>query len=158
MWVGGVREEMDWGSGREGKDAGVRVCALMQTAAGYHAVAAGNVGTSLADVVTEAEPYEVVAVELSSFQLHWSSTIEPFAAVVLNVAAHHLDWHGSLEAYAADQARIVAPRTIAIGTADDERSARIVADARARPAGPLPAGTREAGTALYRLREPGPRE
>src|SRR5258708_27536623 len=94
---------------------------------------------------------------MSSFQLHWSSTIEPFAAVVLNVAAHHLDWHGSLEAYAGDKARIFAPRTIAIGNADDERSARMVAEAAARQAGHIPAGTRAAGTAMYRLRHPGPR-
>src|SRR5258708_14320255 len=131
MWVGGVREEMDWGSGREGKDAGVRVCALMQTAAGFGAVAAGNVGTSLADVVTEAEPYEVVAVELSSFQLHWSSTIVPYAAIVLNVAAHHLDWHGTMAAYAADKARIFAAGTPGIGNADDQRSARMASAAGA---------------------------
>src|SRR5260370_40098160 len=118
--------------------------ALILTAAGYRAVAAGNVGTSLADVVTQAEPYEVVAVELSSFQLHWSSTIEPFAAVVLNVAPHHLDWHGTLEAYAADKARIFAPGTIAIGNADDPWSAGMAAQA--------------AAAAMYRLRGPRPRQ
>src|SRR5258708_20502527 len=95
---------------------------------------------------------------MSSFQLHWSSTIEPFAAVVLNVAAHHLDWHGSVEAYAGDKARIFAPRTIAIGNADDERSARMGGEAAARQAGHIPAGTRAAGTAMYRLGEPGPGE
>src|SRR5258708_29904246 len=93
---------------------------------------------------------------MAGFEVHWSSTIEPFAAVVLNVAAHHLDWHGSLEAYAGDKARIFAPRTIAIGNADDERSARMVADAAARQAGHIPAGTRAAGTALYRLGAPRP--
>ncbi len=94
--------------------------------------------------MTADEPYEVVAVELSSFQLHWSSTIAPFAAVVLNIAAHHLDWHGTLEAYAADKARIFASGTIAIGNADDERSAMIAAQA--------------AAAAMYRLGEPGPGE
>src|SRR5260221_7920126 len=76
----------------------------------------------------------------------------------MNVAAHHLDCNGSLEAYAADKARIFAPRTIAIGNADDERSARMVADAAARQAGHVAAGPTPAGTAMYRLGEPGPRE
>ena len=65
--------------------------------------------------MTAAEPYEVVAVELSSFQLHWSSTLRPFAAVVLNVAAHHLDWHGDIELLRArTRAGIYAPGTIAV--------------------------------------------
>jgi UDP-N-acetylmuramoylalanine--D-glutamate ligase len=63
---------------------------------------------------------------------------------VLNVAAHHLDWHGTLEAYAADKARIFAPGTLAIGNADDERSAKMAAQAGA--------------AAMYRLGVPGPGE
>jgi len=135
-------------TGTNGKTTTVRMLALMLQAAGYRAMAAGNVGTSLADVVTDPEPYPVVAVELSSFQLHWSSTIRPFAAAVLNVAAHHLDWHGTFEAYAADKARIFAPGTIAIGNADDAPSAAMTDSARA-------AG---ASGALFRLGEPDPGE
>jgi UDP-N-acetylmuramoylalanine--D-glutamate ligase len=137
-------------TGTNGKTTTVRMLALMLTAAGYRAVAAGNVGTSLADVVSEPEPYEVVAVELSSFQLHWSSTIAPYAAVVLNVAAHHLDWHGTFEAYAADKAKIFARSTIAIGNADDPVSARMAADAQGRSPALVPS------VAMFRLGEPGP--
>jgi len=113
-------------TGTNGKTTTVRMLALMLEAAGLRAVAAGNVGTSLMEVVTEPRPYEVVAAELSSYQLHWSSTIAPMAAAVLNVAAHHLDWHGSLDAYAAAKAKILAPGTIAIGNADDARSSAMV--------------------------------
>jgi UDP-N-acetylmuramoylalanine--D-glutamate ligase len=112
-------------TGTNGKTTTVRMLALVLAAAGYRSIAAGNVGTSLMDVVTEPEPYEVVAVELSSFQLHWSSTIAPQAAAVLNVAAHHLDWHGSFESYAADKAKIFVPGAVAIGNADDAWSARL---------------------------------
>jgi UDP-N-acetylmuramoylalanine--D-glutamate ligase len=132
-------------TGTNGKTTTVRMLALILTAAGYRAVEAGNVGTSLAEVVTRPVPYEVVAVELSSFQLHWSSTIAPFAATVLNVAAHHLDWHGTMEAYAADKAKIFGPGTLAIGNADDERAA-----AMARAGGLL--------AAMFRLGDPGPGE
>ncbi len=142
-------------TGTNGKTTTVRMLALILTAAGYRAVEAGNVGTSLAEVVTRPEPYEVVAVELSSFQLHWSSTIVPFAAAVLNVAAHHLDWHGSIEAYAADKAKIFARGTIAIGNADDERSAAMT---RAAARAPGPGWSGRLRAAMFRLGEPGPFE
>jgi UDP-N-acetylmuramoylalanine--D-glutamate ligase len=116
-------------TGTNGKTTTVRMLALMLAAAGYRSIAAGNVGTSLVDVVAEPDPYEVVAVELSSFQLHWSSTIAPQAAVLLNVAGHHLDWHGTFEAYAADKAKIFVPGAIAIGNADDAVSARLTRQA-----------------------------
>ena len=116
-------------TGTNGKTTVVRMLAGMLAAARYRSIAAGNVGTSLVDVVTEPEPYEVVAVELSSFQLHWSSTIAPQAAALLNVASHHLDWHGTFEAYAADKAKIFVPGAIAIGNADDEWSARLTSAA-----------------------------
>jgi len=137
-------------TGTNGKTTTVRMLALILDAAGLRAIAAGNVGTSLMDVVAEPEPYDVVAVELSSYQLHWSSTIAPMAAAVLNVAAHHLDWHGSLDAYAAAKAKILAPGTIAIGNADDLRSAAMVA--AAHDAGLAPRAVR------FRLGQPGPGE
>jgi UDP-N-acetylmuramoylalanine--D-glutamate ligase len=77
---------------------------------------AGNIGTPL---VCVAEDVELVAVELSSFQLHWSSSLDPAAAAILNVAPDHLDWHGSLDAYAAAKRRIWGPSTTAVYNADD---------------------------------------
>jgi len=152
-------------TGTNGKTTTVRMLALMLAAAGCRAVAAGNVGTSLADVVSEPQPYEVVAVELSSFQLHWSSTIAPYAATVLNVAAHHLDWHGTFEAYAADKAKIFARSTVAIGNADDQLSAQMAGDAKRRHPAEAPRGVprgRPPGKvpriAMFRLGEPGPGE
>lgn len=90
-------------TGTNGKTTAVRMLASILTAAGLRATAAGNVGTPLLEVVAgPAEPaLDVLAVELSSFQLHWSSSIRAHSAAVLNIAPDHLDWHGSLEAYAA---------------------------------------------------------
>ena len=123
--------------------------AAMLTAAGHRSVAAGNVGTPILDVVTDSPPYEVVAVELSSFQLYWSATLAPLAAVVLNVAAHHLDWHDDIDSYAAAKARIFGAGTIAICNAEDARSVAMAQEAAARGAG------RVVG---FRLGEPGPDE
>ena len=77
---------------------------------------AGNIGTPL---VAVGEDVELVAVELSSFQLHWSLSLDPAAAAILNVAPDHLDWHGSLEAYAAAKRRIWGRGTTAVYNADD---------------------------------------
>ncbi len=116
-------------TGTNGKTTTVKMLAAMLTAGGHRAIAAGNVGTPLTAVVTDPSPYPVLAVELSSFQLHWSATLRPLAAVVLNVAADHLDWHGGMDAYAHDKGRIFAAGTIAICNADDTWSARLAAAA-----------------------------
>jgi UDP-N-acetylmuramoylalanine--D-glutamate ligase len=147
---GGGRQRWLAVTGTNGKTTTVRMLALMLAAAGYRSVAAGNVGTSLVEVVTDPEPYEVVAVELSSFQLYWSSTIQAQAATLLNVAAHHLDWHGTFDAYAAAKAKIFVPGATAIGNLDDEWSARLTAEAGQ--------GGRAGRVVMFSLREPGPGE
>jgi UDP-N-acetylmuramoylalanine--D-glutamate ligase len=114
-------------TGTDGKTTVVRMLACMLTVAGHRAIAVGNVGTPIVEAVNEA--YDVLAVELSSFQLHWSSTLRPYAAAVLNVAPDHLDWHGSMEAYAADKGKIFASGTLAVVNVDDEWSARLGARA-----------------------------
>jgi UDP-N-acetylmuramoylalanine--D-glutamate ligase len=118
-------------TGTNGKTTTVRMLAAMLAAAGHRSVAAGNVGTPILDVVTDPRPYPVVAVELSSFQLYWSSTITPLAAVVLNLSAHHLDWHDDLASYAAAKAKVFAPGTIAICNLADPRTVALAAAAPA---------------------------
>ena len=104
-------------TGTNGKTTTVKMLASMLAAAGHRTVAAGNVGLPLLDAVLA--DHDVLAVELSSFQLHWSSTVQPLAAAVLNIAPDHLDWHGSMDEYAKAKARIWAGET-SIANADDE--------------------------------------
>ena len=87
-------------TGTNGKTTTVTMLEAILQAAGRRAVAAGNVGRPLIEVATAraddgGPAYEVIAVELSSFQLHWSTSLAPAAAAVLNVADDHTDWHGS---------------------------------------------------------------
>ncbi|KWX01586.1 UDP-N-acetylmuramoylalanine--D-glutamate ligase [Carbonactinospora thermoautotrophica] len=93
-------------TGTNGKTTTVRMLASILRAAGKRAIAAGNVGTPILEAVLADEPYDVIAVELSSFQLHYTHSMRPLAAAVLNVAPDHLDWHGSFEAYAKAKGRI----------------------------------------------------
>lgn len=97
-------------TGTNGKTTTVRMLAGILGAAGWRTAAVGNVGTPVLDAVLAdehgANPYDVLAVELSSYQLHWAPSPRPHSAAVLNVAQDHLDWHGSMAAYAADKGRI----------------------------------------------------
>ncbi|MTE18643.1 UDP-N-acetylmuramoyl-L-alanine--D-glutamate ligase [Streptomyces sp. TRM43335] len=100
-------------TGTNGKTTTVRMLASILEAAGLRTAAVGNIGVSLLDAVLADEPYDVLAVELSSYQLHWAPSIRPHSAAVLNLAPDHLDWHGSMEAYAADKGRIYEGNEVA---------------------------------------------
>ena len=93
-------------TGTNGKTTTVQMLEAMLRAAGLRTVAAGNVGLPLVEAVMDPDPYDVLAVELSSFQLHYTSSVAAESAAVLNVAEDHLDWYPDLAAYAADKGRI----------------------------------------------------
>ncbi len=82
-------------------------------AGGLRTAAVGNIGVSVLDAVLGDEEYDVLAVELSSYQLHWAPSLRAHSAAVLNLAPDHLDWHGSMEAYAADKGRIYEGNQVA---------------------------------------------
>jgi UDP-N-acetylmuramoylalanine--D-glutamate ligase len=116
-------------TGTNGKTTTVRMLTSMLNAAGLRAVAAGNVGTPLLEVVM-APGYDVIAVELSSFQLHWSSSIRAHSAAILNIAPDHVDWHGTLDEYARAKGRIYRGVQVAcVYNAADERTEQLVRDA-----------------------------
>lgn len=97
------------------------LAAMMQVASartGKRALACGNIGTAVADAVSDAERVDVLVAELSSFQLHWSSQLVPDAAVLLNLADDHIDWHGSFEAYAAAKAKVLNAPNAVVGVDD----------------------------------------
>ncbi|UJB41557.1 UDP-N-acetylmuramoyl-L-alanine--D-glutamate ligase [Streptomyces sp. A1-5] len=105
-------------TGTNGKTTTVRMLASILGAAGLRTAAVGNIGVPLVDVVlgegrTEGTSYDVLAVELSSYQLHWAPSVRAHSAAVLNLAPDHLDWHGSMAAYAADKGRIYEGNTVA---------------------------------------------
>lgn len=100
-------------TGTNGKTTTTQMLASILRAAGLKTAAVGNIGTPIIDVVIGEETYDVLAVELSSYQLHWAPSLRVHSAAVLNLAPDHLDWHGSMEAYAADKGRIYEGNTVA---------------------------------------------
>ncbi|WP_152866702.1 UDP-N-acetylmuramoyl-L-alanine--D-glutamate ligase [Streptomyces acidicola] len=103
-------------TGTNGKTTTTQMLASILRAAGLRTAAVGNIGTPIIDIVLGEEPYsdlDVLAVELSSYQLHWAPSLRAHSAAVLNLAPDHLDWHGSMEAYAADKGRIYEGNRVA---------------------------------------------
>jgi len=106
-------------TGTNGKTTTVEMTAAILKAAGIKATACGNVGDTVIDAVDRDDAYEVLVLELSSFQLHWARQAQFQAAAILNIADDHLDWHGSFEAYADAKFSILDRADIAILNADD---------------------------------------
>ncbi|MFF0360691.1 UDP-N-acetylmuramoyl-L-alanine--D-glutamate ligase [Streptomyces fungicidicus] len=100
-------------TGTNGKTTTVQMLASILEAAGLRTAAVGNIGVSLLDAVLGEERYDVLAVELSSYQLHWAPSPRAHSAAVLNLAPDHLDWHGSMEAYARDKGRVYEGNRVA---------------------------------------------
>ena len=84
-------------TGTRGKATTATMLAAMLTAAGHRATAIGQAGTSLLEAVLHPVRYDVLAVQLSGFQLRWATSLQPHSSVCLNVSGTDLD-DGSLAA------------------------------------------------------------
>jgi UDP-N-acetylmuramoylalanine--D-glutamate ligase len=93
-------------TGTNGKTTTVQLAAAMLAEAGFRVAPCGNIGVPVLDAVRDPQGFDVLVVELSSYQLHWMQGVHPYSSAVLNIADDHLDWHGSLEAYVAAKAKI----------------------------------------------------
>ncbi len=132
-------------TGTNGKTTTTAMTALLVERAGWHVIAAGNIGpTMLQSLADELDAGQVVlpdvwVLELSSFQLDGVQGFEPDAAALLNVTQDHLDWHGSFEAYAAAKARVFGKQAVVVVNRDD---AQVEALASALVAAPSSAAKR----------------
>lgn len=84
--------------GTNGKSTVTTLLGELLRATGQSVFCGGNLGTPLADVV--AGDYDVMVIEVSSFQLERAPTLHPAVSVLLNITEDHLDRYSSFEAYA----------------------------------------------------------
>ncbi|MDQ2754066.1 MAG: UDP-N-acetylmuramoyl-L-alanine--D-glutamate ligase [Actinomycetota bacterium] len=107
-------------TGTNGKTTVATWVHAILSAAGRHAVLAGNIGYPL--VQAADQPADVIVAEVSSFQLQYTEHFRPSVSCWLNLSEDHLDWHPTMAAYAAAKSRIWANQRlgdIAVINADD---------------------------------------
>ncbi|MCL2090128.1 MAG: UDP-N-acetylmuramoyl-L-alanine--D-glutamate ligase [Micrococcales bacterium] len=120
-------------TGTNGKTTTVGMLAAILEAAGERVALVGNVGTPVVEAAVDPA-WDVLAVELSSFQLHFTTSLAVEAGAVLNVAPDHLDWHGSMAEYAADKARIWHGAETVVYDVDDPATVQLALDRGLRTA------------------------
>ena len=93
-------------TGTNGKTTTTELIAQMLNACGQRTVACGNIGKPLSDIVRRQENYDVLTVEVSSFQLETILTFRPAISVWLNFAPDHLDRYATVAEYRTAKLRI----------------------------------------------------
>lgn len=117
-------------TGSNGKTTTTALSAALASAAGWPAVACGNISPSALDALMTAQDAGVLprvwVLELSSFQLETTHTLGADAAALLNVSEDHLDRHAGMDGYAAAKYRIFQSgrgrRPVPVLNRDDDRS------------------------------------
>ncbi|MBK4347755.1 UDP-N-acetylmuramoyl-L-alanine--D-glutamate ligase [Lacisediminihabitans changchengi] len=117
-------------TGTNGKTTTTQLTTAMIAEAGGRVVACGNVGVPVLDAIRDPLGWDVLVVELSSFQLHYLDSMSAWSAVCLNIAEDHLDWHGSAEAYRAAKGKVYQnAQAICLYNLADEATRELVEDA-----------------------------
>jgi UDP-N-acetylmuramoylalanine--D-glutamate ligase len=117
-------------TGTNGKTTTTQLTTAMIEAGGKRVIACGNVGVPVLDAIRDPTGFDVLVVELSSFQLHYLDSMSALAAACLNVADDHLDWHGGAEAYRAAKGKVYENARIAcVYNLEDETTRTLVEEA-----------------------------
>lgn len=98
-------------TGTNGKTTTTELTAAVLEAGGLRTIAAGNYGHAFSEVVRSGQRYDVVTLEVSSFQLETITTFRPKVSVWMNFAADHLDRYDSIEDYRAAKLRVFENQT-----------------------------------------------
>ena len=106
-------------TGTNGKTTTVQMLESILNAAGASAIACGNIGTTVVEAVTSDNKFSTLAIELSSFQIDWSTLPEYEAVAILNLAEDHIDWHGSFSEYANAKMKLLNQSKLAVLNLND---------------------------------------
>jgi UDP-N-acetylmuramoylalanine--D-glutamate ligase len=98
-------------TGTNGKTTTTELIAQMLNASGQRTIACGNIGKPLSEVAREKQPFDVLTVEVSSFQLEAIRAFRPAISLWLNFAPDHLDRYPSVAEYRAAKLRIFENQT-----------------------------------------------
>ncbi|MES2767214.1 MAG: UDP-N-acetylmuramoyl-L-alanine--D-glutamate ligase [Bacteroidota bacterium] len=86
-------------TGTNGKTTTTALMEFILKEAGKKAVAAGNIGTPLSDLVGTISEDTIIVAETSSYQLDKIVTFKPKVAMILNITPDHMAYHGTMDEY-----------------------------------------------------------
>lgn len=98
-------------TGTNGKSTTTELLSTMLNDCGQRSVPCGNHGMALCEVILSGQPYDQLALEVSSFQLETIATFRPHISLWLNFAADHLDRYVTEADYYAAKFRIFENQT-----------------------------------------------
>lgn len=93
-------------TGTNGKTTTIELIERLLSNAGKNVLACGNYGLPVCEIVLNDSTPEILAVEMSSFQLETIVDFRPSVAVWLNFAPDHMDRYPNLESYRRAKLRI----------------------------------------------------
>lgn len=93
-------------TGTNGKTTTTELTALMLQGAGLRTASCGNIGTTMSEMVASGNPWDLLVVEASSFQLETIRSFRPKVSVWLNLSPNHLDRYPSMKEYRMAKLRI----------------------------------------------------
>ncbi|MDA3898159.1 MAG: UDP-N-acetylmuramoyl-L-alanine--D-glutamate ligase [Desulfobacteraceae bacterium] len=93
-------------TGTNGKSTTTLLIAEMLHHSNFKALAGGNLGTPLIELVAKQETADFIVLEISSFQLDTIDKFRPLVSIILNITDDHLERYTDFDAYARSKARI----------------------------------------------------
>ncbi len=111
-------------TGTNGKSTVTRMVETILNVSGVDAVAVGNIGTPVLEILTqivtgERKAPDVFVLEISSFQIDTTFTLDFHGAVILNISEDHLDRYENFEAYIRSKLRIYSGTGTKVLNRDD---------------------------------------
>lgn len=93
-------------TGTNGKSTTTLLIAEMLHHSNFRALAGGNLGTPLMELVEKQDAVDFIVAEISSFQLDTIDKFRPLVSIILNITDDHLERYTDFNAYARSKARI----------------------------------------------------
>lgn len=93
-------------TGSNGKTTTSTLIAKILERNGRKVFLGANIGTPLIQIAGQSNKFDILVLELSSFQLQGIKTFRPDVAVVLNISPNHLDHHESFKEYVESKMKL----------------------------------------------------